>query len=406
MPALEKEPLWSIKRMFWRMLKYRIFLLKDYWRLSDKMDKIKIFFQYPWMSLDSSYYKNIIDFPPENVQYVNQGKESKKKLEIIGSSMKFEHARLLKNFIRKILSIIKVPNLTYSRGKNYGLIHCAHCLSLNRKPWIVDTETYDRISATGVVASSKIGKWIIKKRLESRNCRRIICWSEDCKRTFESAFPGNDVILGKIRIVPFALPIPQFKKVPHKNVRILFVARWFEAKGGKQTLEVFDRLSKKYPKAEFIFICPTPKEFKDRYSENKSIKIMDLVPQERLFKEIYPSSDIFFYPGFGDSYGFAVPEALSYGLPVITTDTFAKRELVTDSKSGFLVEMPKNWDGYGDMNEKMISDMAEKTSVLIQDRNLRKKMSGAAVKEAKEKFSLEGRNKKLFDIYRDSLSSV
>ena len=363
---------------------------------------LKVHLQYPWKFPDSSYYKNILDFHPTGVEFINY-KDKGKKMEVIGSSKKFEAIRKFKNILRRILNLLCLPNLTYSFKNNYDLIHCAHCLSLNKRSWVVDTETYDRVSAGGNIANSKLGKWLIKKRLESKYCKKIVCWSEDCKATFENAFPHNKIILDKITILPFALQMPKFNKIKHKKIRILFVARWFDAKGGRQTLEVFDRLSRLYHNAEFIFICPTPKEFKDKYSKNRSIKIMELIPQERLFREVYPSCDIFFYPGFGDSYGFAVPEALSYGLPVISTSTFAKRELVKEGKTGFLVDLPNNWKGYEDMNEEFIKDLVEKTSILITNKQLRDKMIKAAISDSKGRFSINKRNKKLKEIYEESV---
>lgn len=366
---------------------------------------INVLLQYPWKFPDSSYYKNILDFPPADVGFVNYQKQNK-KMQIIGSSKEFERMRKFKNKIRKLLRIIKMPNLTYSKSKDYDLIHCAHCLSLNKKPWVVDTETYNQLaSAGGDVARKGLGKHLIKKKLESKYCKRILCWSDDCKKTFENVFPRNKKILDKITILPFAVPEIKFRKIPHKNLRVLFVARWFDAKGGRQTLEVFDRLSKLHPTVEFIFLCPISKEFKEKYSKNKQIKFMELVPQGKLFNEIYPSCDIFFYPGFGDSYGFAVPEALGYGLPVISTNTFAKSELITDGKTGFLVNLPLNWEGYADMNEKFIQNLVEKTSLIIKNEKLRKFMSKQAIKEAKEKFSIDFRNKKLKQIYEEALKN-
>lgn len=368
---------------------------------------MKIYFQYPWKFPDSSYYKNILDFPPKEVEYVNY-KRQNKKIEIIGSSKKFEQIRILKNLVRKILGFLKIPNLTFTfKASKADLIHCAHCLSLNKKPWIFDTEVYDRLAALGNIAYSKIGKGIIKNRLESSFCKKIICWSEDCKKTFEEAFPGNKKILNKIEIVHFALPLPKFKKIPHKGIRVLFIARWFDAKGGRQTLEVFDRLSKKYENIEFWFICPIPKEFKEKYEKNSKIKIMDLMPQEKLFKEIYPACDIFFYPGFGDSYGFAIPEAMSFGLPIVTVDSFARKEIVKDGKTGFVIEMSKNFSGYDCMDEKMLNDLFEKTCLLIENKKLREKMAKEGRKEvSKGLFNIEKRNKNLRRIYFSALNKT
>jgi glycosyltransferase involved in cell wall biosynthesis len=369
------------------------------------MNKIKILLQYPWKFPDSSYYKNILEFDSQDFEFVNYVK-SNKKMEIIGSSKEFEQMRKIKNFFRKILNVFKIPNLTYSFSRDFDLIHCAHCLSLNKKPWIVDTETYDRVTATGNIAFSKLGKWIIKNRLESKYCKRILCWSEDCKKTFEEAFKGNATILEKITLVQFGLKENKFKKIKHSGINILFVARWFDAKGGRQTLEVFDRLTKKNKDLNCIFICPTPKEFREKYSKNKQIKILDLMPQEKLFKEVYPKADIFFYPGFGDSYGFAIPEALSFGLPIISSKTFAKEELVQENETGFLIDLPKNWKGYEDMDEKMIQDFVRKTQILIQNKEKRESFSKKARLRAKEFHSIKKVSEKLKKIYEEALRGV
>lgn len=370
-------------------------------------NKIRVHLQYPWKFPDSSYYKNILDFPPENIDFINYKKSSKEKMEIIGSSKKFEKMRKFKNLIRKIIQIVRLPNLTFTLRRDFDIIHCAHCLTLNRKPFVIDTEVYDRISAAGT-ARSGIGKYIVRKNLESPYCKKIIAWSEDCKSSFVEAFLNNKKILDKIEIVPFAIPEISFKKIPHKNLRILFVARWFHAKGGIQTLEIFNRLSKKYKNIEFIFICPIPKEYKKKYAKNKQIKILELIPQKKLFKEVYPSCDIFFYPGFGDSYGFTVPEALSFGLPVISSRTFAKSELIEDRKTGFIVDIPKDffsdlYPNYINMNKKMLNDFYEKTSLLIENKLLLKQMSENARKASLEKFSIKKRNKLLEKIYSESV---
>lgn len=370
--------------------------------------EIKVYLQYPWKFPDSSYYKNILDFPPKHIMFVNYKKKAS-SMSVIGSSRQFERMRKLKNMVRKILRILHVPNVVYTSQKNYDLIHAAHCLPLNKKPWIVDTEVYDRLaSAGGNVASKGLGKWIIKKRLESPYCKKIICWSEDCKKTFIDAFSKNQKILDKLVLLPFALEKPQIKRKEHKRLQVLFVARWFDAKGGRQTLEVFDRLSKRYKNVDFIFICPTPDEFKQKYRNNKAIKILELMPQKKVFSTYYACADIFFYPGFGDSYGFAVPEALAFGIPVVSTKSFAKDELVKDGKTGFLVDLPKNWDTikerYRCMDEKFIQDFVTKTSELIENKALRENMSKEARKEViSGLFSIEKRNKKLQEIYKEAL---
>jgi glycosyltransferase involved in cell wall biosynthesis len=367
------------------------------------MDKIKVLLQYPWKFPDSSYYKNILENPPENVEYVNfghGGKGKTKKIKIIGSSKKFEYMRVFKNVLRKFLYTIKLPNITFGLFGKYDLIHCAHCLVITKKPWVVDTEVYDRLGAFGDIAYSKLGKWIIKKFFISRNCKKIIAWSEDCKKTIIDAFHDEPEIIKKVDMVPFSFPAPKFKKINHPGKTVvLFLARWFDAKGGRQTLEIMGRLVKKYKDVECLFICPTPKEFKKKYSCER-IKIFDLMPQEKLFRDIYPYADVFLYPGFGDSYGFAMPEALSFGLPIVTVDAFARREIVKDNKNGFIIPKPKDFSGYCYMGEKMLTELFDKTCLLIENPSLRKKMGIVGIKEVKSGlFSIKNMNNKLSKIY-------
>jgi len=81
-------------------------------------------------------------------------------------------------------------------------------------------------------------------------------------------------------------------------------------------------------------------------------------------------------------------------LPVITTDVHANPELVEDGKTGLLIERSskvpyymENWiaPGVGDksdfskaikvLDEAMVADLVEKTSLLMEDKELRRQMS-------------------------------
>ena len=91
-------------------------------------------------------------------------------------------------------------------------------------------------------------------------------------------------------------------------------------------------------------------------------------------------------------------------MPIITSDTFAKKELVSEGETGFLINLPRNWSGYGCMDEKVLTDFFIKTDLLINNKKIREKMSKNAVKSAKEKFSIKRRNDFLKKIYLDALN--
>lgn len=61
------------------------------------------------------------------------------------------------------------------------------------------------------------------------------------------------------------------------------------------------------------------------------------MPREELIKKGYEKSDILVYPGYSDSFGWAFLEAMSFGLPIITVNGVARRDLIRNGRNGFVV---------------------------------------------------------------------
>ncbi len=363
--------------------------------------EIKVYLQYPWSFPDSSYYNSMLEYPPKNISYINA---NKKKFSGINSSTKFKLMLRFKKTIRNCLKIVKVPNITRTRKGNYDLIHCAHCLSLNKKPWVVDIEHYWNFSSSSDVSYSSSGKNIIKKLLKKDQCKSIMPWTESARKTMFDALKDK-TIENKTKIVTYAFPSPKIKKMKHDGIHLFFSGRYFLGKGGSQALKVIDYLTKKYDNVTGTFLSQTPKEFLKKYKENKKIEFHGLMPLNKIMTEIYPKSDIFIYPGFSDSFGFVLVEALAFGLPVITVNGFARRDIIEDKKDGFVISRPKNLDYTALNNDQGITqNMIKKTSNLIENASLRNKMSKYAIKMTTEgKFSLKVRHEKLKQIYEEAI---
>ncbi|WP_100611537.1 glycosyltransferase family 4 protein [Confluentibacter lentus] len=152
-----------------------------------------------------------------------------------------------------------------------------------------------------------------------------------------------------------------------KKIRFLLVARLIREKGISLFIEAATVLKKSYPEAEFHIvgdIYDTPSALKeDELTElhDQGIIIFhghqDNV-QDHLFK-----SDVFVLPTY---YREGVPrsilEALSVGLPIITTHTPGCKETVRQNENGFLIE-PQSLDAlitameYFLINPSKIKDM-------------------------------------------------
>ena len=97
---------------------------------------------------------------------------------------------------------------------------------------------------------------------------------------------------------------------------------------------------------------------------NESVKFLGVVTgQEKL--DLFRKATIFVLPSYGENLPYALLEALSTGLPVITTPVGAIPEFVEDGKNGFLIEP----GDYGALADRIIK--------LLQDSTLRHEMAAA-----------------------------
>ena len=364
------------------------------------MNQIQVYLQYPWGVSDSQYYKSLLDNPPLGIKYLN----SKDRSGIITNRKKFILSSTLRRSLRRLLEKINfpIPNAKLTKiDEKFDLIHNAHCLSLNKSPWVADFESLWQMWISGRGTKKGIKK--VKKIINQKNCKNIIAWTEHSKNEIISRFPE---IEKKIEVIPYAMKFPSFKKITSKKIRLLFVSRYFFHKGGLHALEIFDRLTKEYPNVEATIVSDIPPEIKNKYSKNRKIKFYKLIPYKKLLEDIYPSIDILVYPGYSDTFGFVFVEALAFGIPVVTADGFSRKDLVMHNKTGFIAERDKNLDPekIEEIEEKTIKQMINYTKKLITNESLRSTMSKYSQSLVKKgKFSLEYRNEKLKKVYTQAL---
>jgi len=374
------------------------------------MKPIKVYLQYPWKFPDSPYYKYLIDNPPENIEYLNV----KKQKGVITSKKFFWFSNFLKRNIRRFVNFfgLSFPNAHLTRTKeNFDLIHCAHCLSLNKnRPWVADFESEWQFY---IGKKTKRAKEKVKKILMSNNCKRILAWTEKTKEEILKEFPE---IGDKVGVVYPAVPVNKRTSKKNKNdkITILYATRYFWFKGGIIALEVYKKLQEKYKdKIELIFISDVPEKVKEGYPK---LKIRNLVSNKELFK-LYEKSDIFFYPSFVDTFGFGLLEAMGFGLPTITINTkhtLTRKEIIEDNKHGFVFDISdeiteklikkKERLTIMDKEKEIINKLFENCSKLIKNKKLREKMSKRCTEIIKNgKFSIKERNKKLEKIYDEAI---
>ena len=104
-------------------------------------------------------------------------------------------------------------------------------------------------------------------------------------------------------------------------------------------------------------------------------------------KKYYLASDVFAFPTREDIWGLVINEALAAGLPVVSTNRcMAALEMVKNSKNGYIVDVE---------NEVQLAD---KINEILNDSELRKKMSENSLKMA-EKYTIDETAQVFADVF-------
>jgi len=260
---------------------------------------------------------------------------------------------------------------------------------------------------------------------------KVICWTEAGKKTvlLNLDYTG---FADKIDVVRLAVPGKGFVKDYTKKggVKLLFVGSAnipgeFIYKGGNEVLEAFVILRRSFPNLELVIRSDMPEAIKARYKGVENLRIINgVIPWEQLEHE-FKSADIFLFPSYATP-GLAIIDAMSYELPVITTDVWANPELVDDGKTGFVVPKSERPQYYAEnfipvwsympnskfmkairnADSRVVKDLVKKTAILIENEPLRKTMGKAAREEVETgKYSIMKRNEKLKKIFDEATQS-
>ncbi len=359
---------------------------------------MRVYLQYPWRFPDSAYYRYLVSYPPKGITFVNANKD----LKPITSKRKFLFSNFAKRFLRNMFKFLHIPlpNVRYTFASNFDLIHCAHCLSLNKKPWVADFEDSWQFFISN--AKNPLAINFAKKLVLSEHCKKILPWSNYAARNIALLF-RDKCIDKKLTVLYPALPLPKLK-VKKEPASVLFVARYFWLKGGLFVLEVMKKLVQTH-KANCYVVADVPAELKEKY---KGINFLPLMPQEKLF-ELYKRCEIFLYPSVVDTFGFSLLEAMAFGLAIVSIDDFrARSELIENNRTGILLKRPKQINCYKLSNKEraLVKKLYDACVMLIEDSALREKLTSNARKEiARGKFSLKVHNKKLKQIYEEAACS-
>jgi glycosyltransferase involved in cell wall biosynthesis len=301
---------------------------------------------------------------------------------------------------------------------------------MTSKPWFFSLAVYQEALAFnffGLPTPKFLRSALINRLLRKDNCKGLLFWSHAGLETAKSYGGITDkAIINKMHVVyPAVRKIDAQRKYDNdKKVRLLFSGDFFR-KGGINVIDSFLKLCNSYSQLELIICCsesidfngsePLIKEYYlDILKNHKQIIFLGRIPRKQLLDEIMPKVDLYLLPTYNEAFGFAVLEAMAFGIPVIATNIMALPELIVDEKTGYLIDvsqfdMDTMFKGYvvgklpSDFSECVTSQLSQKLEDAIKNPEKIRHMGKAAQLRARELFSIDARNTAMRNLYNTCL---
>jgi glycosyltransferase involved in cell wall biosynthesis len=291
--------------------------------------------------------------------------------------------------IKKILQQTKYDLVHVHFGFNALLIY--PLLKRLRIPLVV---TFHGVDASPEMLREKEYKRRIKKMLEYASS--IIIVSPHMKETLELA--GHNE---KINVIPCGVDPEEFnvsrRSQSPEFITILHSGRLVSKKGVSDLIRVFSLLSHRHRNIRLYIIGDGPelercKQLADD-ARADSIQFFGAKPHEEV-KRFMEEADVFVLNSRvgdkGDMEGLPVSllEAMSMQLAIITSRHAGIPEAIIDNVNGLLVD------------EKDNIGLTTAIEQLISDKDLRKRLGEAARQTVMNKFTSDGTNKRIAEVYK------
>jgi alpha-maltose-1-phosphate synthase len=129
---------------------------------------------------------------------------------------------------------------------------------------------------------------------------------------------------------------PVTERGEHEPMRVLYAGQLTQRKGLAYLFEALSRFEYPYELSLAGPLPTTPCDALEVALGKPNHRWLGMLPHARLLKEMM-RNHVFIFPSLAEGFGLVVTEALSAGLPVITTTNTCGPEIMTDGVEGFII---------------------------------------------------------------------
>lgn len=208
--------------------------------------------------------------------------------------------------------------------------------------------------------------------------------SEKISRYHFSSIYEQDILSNVLTIEEKEF-IKQKNNIQGKKI-ILGVGQFIPRKGFEDLIKISNKFD---PEVSIYLIGgEPPEEYRKLIEKNNSKNVFfENFKSASKLREYYQSSDVFVLPTRHDVWGLVINEAMSQGLPVVTTKNCgAGLEMVTDKENGYLVE------------KEDLNTLFNSINSIINDDYLRYNMSRKSLKKI-QKFTINQMARDHIDVF-------
>lgn len=267
--------------------------------------------------------------------------------------------------LRAQLALSMYVRRQVSRHAAFDVIHA---YTVNAALWLTDTlRTRPAVVATD--STNELNAYSLPQRSPSRWTSAMLAPTRLVERRVyeaatlvvaqsewvaESLRHDYGVPAAKLRLIPPGVTVPAAapRYVPDGPPQITFVGRSMARKGGFRLLDVYRRALRGRAVLNLVTT--------DEVAPEPGVRVFrDFTPGDARLDELLAGTAVFVFPSEIDKSSFAVLEAMSRGVPVVTTRVGALPELVPDGIAGRLVNAGDD-DGLIDVLLELLEDASQR----------------------------------------------
>jgi glycogen(starch) synthase len=277
------------------------------------------------------------------IKYLGFARSASRKLEELGEKSAFDVIHV---------NLPLVPNFALPKKVSNALVCTVH------STWKGESEA---IKQEGFLKLNANERFMLEfnsllRSSEKKLMRRsdaLIAVSKYTKKELTEFYGVNEE---KIHVVYNGVDVQKFKPNEDKaGLRrklgfekekkiILYVGRFYSRKGLTTLMQAIPKVVQDFKDAEFVLSGGGSKrneakllELAHKLKIEKHVLFVGYFPDETL-PDLYAASEIFVLPALYENFPFAILEAQSTGLPVVSTKVGGIPELITENRNGLLID--------------------------------------------------------------------